>query len=104
MLSLGACGLPQGGQRTASRAISGNGSTSLGAAVRQRVAAHPGESGIHSLSDAHDALAARIALADAAQRSLDLQYFIWNKDLVGQGVDRASFPRRGPRRARAVVT
>jgi putative cardiolipin synthase len=28
-----------------------------------------------------EALAARLALADAAQRSLDVQYFIWNKDM-----------------------
>ena len=32
----------------------------------------------------HDAIAARLVLADAARRSLDVQYFIWNKDLVGK--------------------
>ena len=36
------------------------------------------------LADGRDALAARLALADAAQRSLDVQYFIWNKDLAGK--------------------
>ena len=49
-----------------------------------RVAAHPGQSGLHALPDGRDALAARLALADAAQRSLDVQYFIWNKDLAGK--------------------
>ena len=49
-----------------------------------RVAAHPGQSGLHALADGRDALAARLALADAAQRSLDVQYFIWNKDLAGK--------------------
>src|SRR6185295_827426 len=58
--------------------------TSLAAVVRPRVAAHSGQSGLHSLADAHDAIAARLVLADAAQRSLDVQYFIWNKDLVGK--------------------
>ena len=80
-----ACGgLPTGGERTASTAMKGNGGTSLAAVVRPRVAAHPGQSGLHSLADAHDAIAARLVLADAAQRSLDVQYFIWNKDLVGK--------------------
>ncbi len=85
ILSLAACGgLPTGGERTASTAMTGNGGTSLAAVVRPRVAAHSGQSGLHSLADAHDAIAARLVLADAAQRSLDVQYFIWNKDLVGK--------------------
>ena len=61
-----------------------NGGTALAAAVRPRVAAHPGQSGLHELPDGRDALAARLALADAAQRSLDVQYFIWNKDMAGK--------------------
>jgi cardiolipin synthase C len=85
MLSLGACGgLPKGGERAPSTAAKGNGGTALAAAVRLRVAAHPGQSGLHALPDGRDALVARLALADAAQRSLDVQYFIWNKDLAGK--------------------
>ena len=85
MLSLGACGgLPKGGERTPSTAMKNNGGTALAAAVRPRVAAHPGQSGLHALPDGREALAARLALADAAQRSLDVQYFIWNKDMAGK--------------------
>ena len=85
MLSLGACGgLPKGGERAPSTAMKGNGGTALAAAVSPRVAAHPGQSGLHALPDGRDALVARLALADAAQRSLDVQYFIWNKDLAGK--------------------
>lgn len=85
MLSLGACaGLPKGGQRAPSTAFKDNGSTALATAVRPRVAAHPGQSGLHTLLDGREALAARLALADAAQRSLDVQYFIWNKDMSGK--------------------
>ena len=58
--------------------------TSLAAAVRPRLAAHPGQSGLYALADARDALAARLVLADAAQRGLDVQYYIWNKDMVGK--------------------
>jgi putative cardiolipin synthase len=47
------------------------------------VAAHPGESGIHALRDAREGFAARALLAEAAERSLDVQYYIWRKDLTG---------------------
>ena len=85
ILSFGACGgLPKGGERAPSTATKGDGGTALAAAVRARVVVHPGQSGLHALPDGRDALAARLALADAAQRSLDVQYFIWNKDLAGK--------------------
>ncbi|HZJ15247.1 MAG TPA: phospholipase D family protein [Chthoniobacteraceae bacterium] len=84
-LSLGACGgLPKGSERTTSTAMKDNGRTALAAVVRPRVAAHPGLSGLHELPTGEGALAARLALADAAQRSLDVQYFIWNKDMAGK--------------------
>jgi putative cardiolipin synthase len=85
MLSLAACGgLPKGGERAASTAMKGNEGTALAAVARPRVAAHPGQSGLHALADGRDAIAARLALVDAAQRSLDVQYYIWNQDLVGK--------------------
>ena len=37
---------------------------------------------MHALADSRDAFAARLALADAAQRSLDVQYYIWHKDMT----------------------
>ena len=84
-LSLGACGdLPKDGARTVSTAMTDNGRTALARAVRPRVVTHVGQSGLHPLADGHEALAARLALADAAQRSLDVQYFIWNKDMTGK--------------------
>ena len=60
------------------------GGTKLAAAVEPHVAAHPGQSGLHALADGRDALAARLVLADAAECRLDVQYFIWNKDMVGR--------------------
>src|SRR5262245_19353774 len=81
MLALSACGgLPKGGGQKTSVTIRDTGRTRLAAVVQPKLAAHPGQSGLHALSDAHDAFAARLALVDAAQRSLDVQYFIWNKD------------------------
>ena len=83
-----ACGgLPNCGERTFSTAMkqtSDPGGTTLAAAVRPHVAAHPGQSGLHAFADGRDALAARLVLADAAECSLDVQYFIWTGDMVGR--------------------
>lgn len=47
-------------------------------------AAHPGETGVRMLGRARDAFATRLALAHAAERSLDLQYYIWHDDRIGR--------------------
>ena len=47
------------------------------------MAQHPGVSGIYPLVDGRDAFAARALLAAAAERSLDVQYYIWHKDITG---------------------
>jgi putative cardiolipin synthase len=44
---------------------------------------HPKESGIVELSDGRAAFAARVALADAAEHTLDIQYYIWHADMTG---------------------
>jgi len=69
--------------RSVSRVLEDTGTTRLGKAISPRVEAHPGLSGIHPLHDPHDAFAARVLLARAAERSLDVQYYIWHKDLSG---------------------
>src|SRR3954453_573094 len=84
-LALTACaGLPKGGGGPPSYALKNNDGTALAAAVRPRLSGHGGQSGLHALANPHDAFAARVALADAAQRSLDVQYYIWNKDMTGR--------------------
>lgn len=75
--------LPPLADRSVSTAVSESEETTLGAAVRPLRDAHPGLSGIVLLADGHDAFAARATLADAAQRSLDLQYYIWHNDVSG---------------------
>ena len=44
---------------------------------------HPGRSGLLRLANGRDAFAARVRLADVAERSLDVQYYIWQNDLTG---------------------
>ena len=64
-------------------AIADTGSTRLGRALAPGAAAHPGRSGIHPLDHPHDAFAARALLARAAERTLDVQYYIWRGDQTG---------------------
>ena len=47
-------------------------------------AAHPGYSGFRLVSDGTFAFALRAALVRNAQRSLDLQYYIWHSDVTGR--------------------
>ncbi|MDM0117920.1 phospholipase D family protein [Variovorax sp. J22R133] len=58
--------------------------TRLGQVVRRETARHPGQSGIHALAVANEAFAALVLLAGSAERSLDLQYYIWHRDTTGQ--------------------
>jgi len=81
-----ACGcatLPPLEGRTQSRAATDTNGTRLGRALVPRVAPHPGLSGIHPLADSLDAFAARSLLARAADRTLDVQYYIWHDDISG---------------------
>jgi len=81
---IGGCStLPSLDNRTASTAIFNTGNTKLGRAISPLVKSHPGKSGIYPLPDARDAFAARALLARAAERTLDLQYYIWHGDLSG---------------------
>lgn len=48
--------------------------------VRQQ---QPGLSGFYPLVEADDAFAARMLLAKYAERSLDIQYYIWRADMTG---------------------
>jgi putative cardiolipin synthase len=57
--------------------------TTLGRLFEPAAAAHPGESGVMYMRYGSKALVARLALADLAERSLDLQYFIWDADISG---------------------
>ncbi|MBB5414526.1 putative cardiolipin synthase [Paraburkholderia atlantica] len=57
--------------------------TDLGRAVAPELAAHAGLAGIYPLADAHVAFAARMDLIRSAQRTLDIQYYIWRDDLTG---------------------
>lgn len=75
--------LPPLDGRTESVALTDTDGTRLGRAVAARCFAHPGKAGIHALPDPHDAFAARAILSEVAERSLDVQYYIWHADQTG---------------------
>ena len=55
----------------------------LDRAVQPGIDAHPGLSGVVALADGREAFAARALLANAAERTLDVQYYIWHNDTTG---------------------
>ena len=64
-------------------------STALGHATEPLMQAHPGLSGVLALPEGREAIATRMLLPEAAQRSLDVQYYIWHLDLTGTFLMRA---------------
>src|SRR5262245_42045405 len=83
LLALSACARLPDVERTQSSALADTASTRLGKSLAGAVKAHPGKSGIHALANGHDAFAARVLLARAAERSLDVQYYILRADITG---------------------
>lgn len=81
--AVGCTALPPLAPRTPSTAFTDTAGTRLGAAIGPLLAQHPGQSGVYPLADGHDAFAARALLASGAERSLDVQYYIWHGDLTG---------------------
>ncbi|MBB3179888.1 phospholipase D family protein [Variovorax sp. Sphag1AA] len=79
------CSLPPLEGRSESRALPAAEArhTTLGQAVDTAAERHPGLTGIHTLLDAHEAFAARVQLAQHAERTLDVQYYIWRNDTTG---------------------
>lgn len=52
-------------------------------ACRQRTVRRRGTSGFECVPDGRQSYLARLAMVEAAQRTLDVQYFIWSDDVVG---------------------
>jgi phosphatidylserine/phosphatidylglycerophosphate/cardiolipin synthase-like enzyme len=79
----GCASLPSLEGRATTTAFFDTSGTRLGRTLAPEVAANPDKTGIHPLSDPQDAFAARLLLVATAEKSLDLQYFVWERDQVG---------------------
>jgi cardiolipin synthase C len=70
--------------RTVSTAFEDPASTRLGQFFGPAADEHPGLSGFSLLSHGREAFIVRLALADLAERSLDMQYYSWDGDTTGR--------------------
>ena len=83
---LAGCALPSLKDRSQSVAFvqAQTADTRLGSAVGREIETHPDLSGITTLEHPLDAFVARALLAEASERSLDVQYYIWRDDITGK--------------------
>jgi putative cardiolipin synthase len=77
------CAVHHNYPRSPSTAFQEYKATTLGRFFEPVAAKHPRESGVVYMRYGRKALEARLALADLAERSLDLQYYIWDADVSG---------------------
>jgi len=75
--------LPDLSARTASHQIEDGQQTRLGRQFADDLARHPGASGLLLLQNGRDAFVARGLLARMAEKSLDIQYYMYHQDTVG---------------------
>jgi len=84
LLVIGGCAtLPRGFEKPTSYALNNTDDTELGRMRRAEMEAHPGQSGFLMLASGLDSFVARAALAHAAERSIDAQYYLFHDDLTG---------------------
>ncbi|GMR06623.1 MAG: phospholipase D family protein [Gammaproteobacteria bacterium] len=80
----GCAKLPDNSIRESSHVISDGESTSLGQAFKPQIEQHPGQSGVLLLGNGLDAFVGRAVLASLAERSIDVQYYMFHQDTVGR--------------------
>jgi putative cardiolipin synthase len=84
-LALGACStLRTDYVKQSSKALPPATATTSGRYVRAEAGKHLDQSGFRLLTRSNNALMSRIVLADHAQHSIDLQYYIFNNDATGR--------------------
>ncbi len=84
LLLNGCATLPYDYPRPISTAIYLPEKTDMGRSIQPYVAQHHGASGFYLMSSGLEAFLSRILLIDAAEKSLDLQYYIFRADLTGK--------------------
>ena len=86
LLGAGCASLPPGmdGPKPASTALADSEATTLGRRLAASEKAHPDESGFRLLIDGTDSFALHAEIADKAERTLDVQYFLLRQDDTGK--------------------
>ena len=85
MLIITGCSMiPKNYPRTSSHALTNYKSTDIGKIIGREVSRHPGKSGFDVIRYGREAFTARIAMTDLTEKTLDLQYYIWDADETGR--------------------
>lgn len=86
LLAAGCATLPPGldAPKTASTALANPETTAIGRRLWARAGERPGLSGFNLLVDGSRSFAMRVQIAERAERTLDLQYFVFQQDDTGQ--------------------
>ncbi|MEK2689274.1 phospholipase D family protein [Bdellovibrio sp. GT3] len=82
-LPIACASLPKNVKRTPSYTFPADPTTTISKNIKAKLAQHNGDSGFNALFNGEDAFVSRMAGMRTAERSLDLQYYIWNNDLTG---------------------
>jgi len=84
ILTLAGCGtFPKNFQQIPSTAFQHPERTELGQFFASSIEQHPGKSGFWLLNKGKEAILGRMALVDMAERTIDMQYYIWEDDASG---------------------
>ena len=84
-LIISACAsLPENVDRTPSYAYTDTDDSRLDSYRPEEIDAESGQSGFLLLGNGLDAFVARAVLAQLAERSIDVQYYLFHKDLIGK--------------------
>lgn len=83
LLSGCATTIPADRDRPVSTAFPAPQETRLGKFFESEIAAHPGESGVILLTTGEWGFRARAGLANQAEKTIDVQYYIWETDTAG---------------------
>ena len=76
--------LPDISNRPETLAITDGTDTTLGREFVEQTSSHPGETGVFLLGDGRDAFVARAVLSELAEKSIDVQYYMYHQDTVGR--------------------
>lgn len=82
----GCAAIPYDYPRPVSSALYRPEGTSLGQEIQAQAINHPGASGFYLLPTGIDAFTVRVLMIDRAEKTLDLQYYIFHDDLTGKFV------------------
>ena len=85
LIYLGGCAsLPENFEQIPSQGYAEPGQTTLGAFIAETAPEDKSLSGVELLSDPGEAFSTRFAIAGFAEKTLDMQYYLWKGDLAGQ--------------------